>query len=92
MGVSDQTATEPRDQVEPIVVVNHTVMSGQVARFYSSRRAVEYGHAIVSASRDGVVGHGGSITPEVFAAAWAAHERLKRREDVRDLETPGVRQ
>lgn len=78
------------EQVQPIIVVNHTVMSGQVARFYSSPRVVEYGYAIVSASRDGVVGHGGFITPEVFAAAWAAHERLKRREDVRDLETPGV--
>jgi hypothetical protein len=70
-----------------IVVVNHTVMSGQVARFYATENAARNGVEKVSASRDGVLGGAGYITPEAFEAAWAAHLRLARREDVRDIAT-----
>jgi hypothetical protein len=70
-----------------IVIVNHTVMSGQVARFFMNAGQIEWSEASVSASRDGVYGHGSRITPELFGAAWAAHLRLAQHEDVRDIAT-----
>ena len=70
-----------------VVIVTQTIMSGQVARWYPNVNAAKYGTAIVSASREGVVGHGGFIRPDHFAEAWAAHLRLVRREDVRDIAT-----
>lgn len=70
-----------------VIIVNHTIMSGQVARWYPSLSAAYSGDAIVSASREGVIGHGGFIQPAHFAAARATHLRLANGEDVRNIAT-----
>ena len=58
-----------------------TICDGTVLRWYSSEEALIYGNCAISASRNGVVGHGGQITPPMFQAAWDAHLLLKARRD-----------
>lgn len=86
--------TRPVPAEAPVVIVTPTIGSGTVARWYASPDAADYGAEIVSASRDGVIGGRGQyLTPDVFAAAWAAHLSLKAGRRVDQLAThrrPGV--
>lgn len=61
------------------VTVTPTIMDGTVVRWFGSEEAMRSVRPIVSASRNRVSGHsGGEITPELFEAAWSAHQALKR--------------
>jgi hypothetical protein len=59
-----------------IVIDFPTMMDGTVVRWYHSVGAAKASESIISASRNAVIATG-EITPEVFSAAWAIHERLK---------------
>lgn len=70
------------------VTVTPTIGDGTVVRWYASEAAMDYMQPTISASRNGVLGHGGDyISGEVFTAAWAAHQRLAQGLDVDDLAT-----
>lgn len=75
----------------PVVLVNHTVMDGQVVRWYWSQRAAHYGSEVLSASRHGVlVGRSvflHEIPAEWLAAANEAYGQLRRGRDVAHLAT-----
>lgn len=71
----------------PCVTITPTICDGIVVRWYGSENAMRRGSEIVSASRNGVCGHGGYITPEMFVQAWAAHLALKSGRDVSHLAT-----
>jgi len=72
------------DVVElPVVLVTHTVMSGQVVRWYTRPEAEVGTWTPLSASRNGVYPtlalH--QIPPAVLAVAKAAYEELSRNRD-----------
>lgn len=73
---------------EYVIIVNNTIMDGEVARWYGSNAAAINHQELISASRNGVVGgEFAYLTPDLFSAAWAAHERLKAGESVKDIAT-----
>lgn len=86
--------TRPVPAEAPVVLVTPTIGSGTVVRWYASTAAADNCLELVSASRDGVIGGAGQyLTPDVFAAAWAAHLSLKAGRRVDALAThrrPGV--
>ena len=60
-----------------VVIATHTVMDGLVIRWYPSEVSATHGTETISASRNGVMGGAGAkLTPELFNAAWAAHQKL----------------
>lgn len=69
------------------VTVTPTIMDGTVVRWFTTAYAMEDCRPVVSASREGVSGHHGHITPELFDAAWAAHLAIKAGQDVNHLAT-----
>lgn len=75
-----------------IVIATHTVMDGLVLQWYYSEIAAVQGAEAISASRNAVMGGNGTkLTPDLFNAAWGAHERLaagsRSKEDFADLIT-----
>lgn len=78
---------------EPVVIVTHTIMDGQVARWYRSVDAATIHRATLSASRNGVMVPSDEYLtdiPEAWqAAAREAHAELSgdRDADVRRLAT-----
>jgi hypothetical protein len=71
----------------PVVTVTATIMDGTVARWYRTETELAWGNETISASRNGVHGHSGHITPELFDAAWTAHLALKNGADIGHLAT-----
>jgi hypothetical protein len=75
-----------------VITVTHTVMDGQVARWYQSVEGATYNQPVLSASRNGVSVHAEYLTsiPEDWvAAAKAAYLELAEgpHADVRRLAT-----
>lgn len=70
------------------VTVTPTIMSGTVVRWFPSEEAMRSVSPAISASRDGVMGHGGHyLTPDLFQGAWDAHLAIKRGDTVAHLAT-----
>lgn len=63
-----------------------TIMDGTVIRWYASESDAKAHNQVISASRNGVYGHG-KLTPEYFDAAWAAHARLIAGRSVDEIAT-----
>jgi hypothetical protein len=65
----------------PVITVTPTVMSGIVVRWYRCECAAAHGHALLSASRDGVHVTGRQVPEAWLAAAARAHHALRERRD-----------
>ncbi|MCT2591149.1 hypothetical protein LHJ74_14740 [Streptomyces sp. N2-109] len=78
---------------DPVIIVTHTVMDGQVARWYRSVQDATTYRAVLSASRNGVKLQSGEYLTDVpdawITAARDAHAELSagRDADVRRLAT-----
>lgn len=77
---------------DPVITVTHTIMDGQVARWYRSVDAATHHSPVLSASRNGVMVHAEYLTnvpQEWVDAATAAYRELAtdRNADVRSLAT-----
>jgi hypothetical protein len=71
----------------PVVTVTPTILDGTVARWYHNETHLAWHRETISASRNGVMGHGTYITPDTFDAAWTAHLALKNGHDIGHLAT-----
>lgn len=70
-----------------VVTVTPTILDGTVARWYRSETELAWGNETISASRNGVMGHGTYITPTDYDAAWTAHLAIKAGHDIQHLAT-----
>lgn len=75
---------EHYDVDQLVVTVTPTIMDGNVVRWH---RGPGEGRVIISASRNGVMGHGDYIAPGLFDRAWTATLAIANGQDVNHLAT-----
>ena len=72
-----------------VVVVDHTVMDGQVVRWYRTEQEAATGREVMSASRNGVLVNGflQTIPPNLLTIAEDLRQALRAGRDVRHAAT-----